>query len=237
MTSDRLAQTVRQQLGLGRLVPLGGPHDGAWITEAAAEAVLRRAAEAVRGVRLDALRIALTDPDDAHEPAVPPQPSALPSGPLRLTADFGATPSAPLPTTASHLRGVLATAATERLGLTVTEVDLRVTALLDEDTEPEPVRPPEPRQASEVRDGDEARAAEAALGVPGVTALTGTLGRAIHMEERQAGDTALPHRHVRVELATDADRRAVQVAREVRVAVSSALQDSPTVAVLVTAVS
>ncbi|MEV1084308.1 nucleopolyhedrovirus P10 family protein [Streptomyces sp. NPDC050211] len=236
MTSDRLAQTVRQQLGLGRLVPLGGPHDGAWITEAAAGAVLRRAAETVRGVRLGALRIALTDPDDAHEPAVPPPPSALPPGPLRLTADFGATPSAPLPTTASSLREALATAAAERLGLTVTEVDLRVTALLDEDTEAEPVRPPEPRQASEVRDGDEARAAEAALGVPGVTALTGTLGRAVHIEERQVDGAALPHRHVRLELATDADRRPVQVAREVRVAVSSALQDGPTVAVLVTAV-
>ncbi|WP_155054888.1 nucleopolyhedrovirus P10 family protein [Streptomyces blattellae] len=236
MTSDRLAQTVRQQLGLGRLLPLGGPHDGAWITEEAAESLLRRATDSVRGVRLGALRIALTDPDDVHEPAVPPPPSALPPGPLRLTGDFAATPSAPLPTTASRLRTALTAAARDRLGLTVTEVDLRVTALLDEDAEPEPVRPPEPKEASETRDGAEARAAEAALGVRGVTALTGTLGRAVHIEERRVDDTALPHRHVRLELAADADHQAVRVAREVRVAVSSALQDGPTVAVLVTAV-
>ncbi|MDF3147647.1 nucleopolyhedrovirus P10 family protein, partial [Streptomyces sp. T21Q-yed] len=66
-TADRWTQAVKRQLGLGRLLPLGGPHDGAWITEGAAEAVLRRAAEDMRGVRLDALRIALVDPDDADE--------------------------------------------------------------------------------------------------------------------------------------------------------------------------
>ncbi|MGA6226178.1 nucleopolyhedrovirus P10 family protein, partial [Streptomyces umbrinus] len=47
MTADRWTQAVRNQLGLGRLLPLGGPHDGAWITEAAATAVLRRAARSV----------------------------------------------------------------------------------------------------------------------------------------------------------------------------------------------
>ncbi|MFI9758715.1 nucleopolyhedrovirus P10 family protein [Streptomyces sp. NPDC051963] len=237
MTSDRLAQTVRQQLGLGRLVPLGNPRDGAWITERAAEAVLQRSAEGVRGVRLGAVRIALTDPDDAQEPAVQPPPSALLPGPLRLTADFAATASAPLPTTAARLRSTLATAAIQQLGLTVTDVDLRVTALLDEDTAPTAVRPPEPRAASEAREGDEARVAEAALGVPGVTGLTGTLGRAVHIEERQTDDTVLPHRHVRVELATAADHRALDVAREVRAAVSKALRNAPTVAVLVTAVT
>ncbi|MCZ9338699.1 nucleopolyhedrovirus P10 family protein, partial [Streptomyces sp. TRM76130] len=32
-TADRWARTVREQLGLGRFLPLGTPPDGAWITE------------------------------------------------------------------------------------------------------------------------------------------------------------------------------------------------------------
>ncbi|GAA4089144.1 nucleopolyhedrovirus P10 family protein [Streptomyces shaanxiensis] len=237
-TADRWTQAVRNQLGLGRLLPLGGAHDGAWISERAAEAVLRRAAEDMRGVRLDALRIGLTDPEEAHEAAVPPPPSALPPGPLRVTAEFAAPATEPLPATAERLRDLLAAAATDRLGLTVTEVDLRVTALLDEDAEPAPVRQPEPARAAEPAGPDEERVATAALMVPGVTQLTGALsglGRAVHIEERQ-DEAALPHRHVRVELAVSTDRRAVEVAREVREWVGEALADRPTVAVLVTAV-
>ncbi|MCL8016002.1 nucleopolyhedrovirus P10 family protein [Streptomyces sp. AS02] len=239
-TADRWTQAVRHQLGLGRLLPLGSARDGAWISERAAEAVLRRAAEDMRGVRLDVLRIALSDPEDAHEAAVPPPPSALPPGPLRVTADFAATAAEPLPATAQGLRGLLATAATERLGLTVTEVDLRVTALLDEDedTEPAPVRQPEPAAAAEPGNPDEERITAAVLAVPGVARLTGALGglgRAVHIEERQGG-TALPRRHVRVEISVRAEHRAVEVAREVRTRVGQELADHPTVAVLVTAV-
>lgn len=237
-TADRWTQAVRQQLGLGRLVPLGGARDGAWISERAAEAVLRRAAEDLRGVRLGRLRIALTDPEETYEAAVPPPPSALPPGPLRVTADFAATAAEALPVTADRLRALLAATATERLGLTVTEVDLRVTALLDEDAEPAPVRPPEPTRAAEPGNPDEERIAAVTLAVPGVTRLTGALGgasRAVHIEKRQ-DEAALPHRHVRVELAVGTDHRAVDVAREVRERVGNALADHPTVAVLVTAV-
>ncbi|MGW4007061.1 hypothetical protein ACWEGM_35730, partial [Streptomyces nigra] len=49
-TADRLQRAVRRQTGLGRLLPLGGARDGAWIFEKAAEAVLRRAAEPVHGL-------------------------------------------------------------------------------------------------------------------------------------------------------------------------------------------
>ncbi|MGI5374413.1 nucleopolyhedrovirus P10 family protein [Streptomyces sp. CA-251387] len=237
-TADRWTQAVRNQLGLGRLLPLGGARDGAWISEKAAEAVLKRAAEDMRGVRLGTLRIALTDPEDAQEAAVPPPPSALPPGPLRVTADFAATATEPLPATADRLRELLAAAATERLGLTVTEVDLRVTALLDDDVEPAPVRQPEPAQAAAPGNPDEERVCAAAQAVPGVTRLTGALGglaRAVHIEERQ-DEAALPHRHARVEIAVSADHRAVEVAREVRRKAGAALPDHPTVAVLVTAV-
>ncbi|KUO03593.1 hypothetical protein [Streptomyces caeruleatus] len=237
-TADRWSQAVRQQLGLGRLLPLGGARDGAWISEKAAEAVLRRAAEDMPGVRLDTLRIALADPEETYEAAVPPPPSALPPGPLRVTGDFAATAAEALPVAADRLRRLLSVTATERLGLTVTEVDLRVTELLDEDAEPAPVRQPEPARDAEPQNPDEERVAAVTLAVPGVTRLTGVLGaasHAVHLEERQDG-TALPRRHVRVELAVGADHRAVEVAREVRRRVQDALVDHPTVAVLVTAV-
>ncbi|WP_030040071.1 hypothetical protein [Streptomyces resistomycificus] len=249
MTADRLAQAVRQRLGLGRLLALGGPRDGAWISEEATRAVLRHATEGLPGVRLGPLRIGPADPANAREPAVPPPPSALWPGPLRVTAEFEATPEQPLPTTADRLRAALTAIATERLGLVVAEVDLRVTALLDGTEEPapeappqaSPVRPPEPSAApgaarsAEVGGGDEGRAGAAALAVTGVTRLTGLLGLPVHIEERQ-GESTLPRRHVRIELAVGTDRRALDVAREVRAEVERALPDQPTVAVLVTAV-
>ncbi|MEV6116747.1 nucleopolyhedrovirus P10 family protein [Streptomyces sp. NPDC052109] len=239
MTADRWTQAVRHQVGLGRLLPLGGPHEGAWITEGAARAVLEQAAShGVPGLRLDALRLALADPGEAPEPVVPAPPSALPPGPLRLTADFAAPAAEPLREVASRLRLTLATAARQRLGLVVTDVDLRVTDLLDAAAPAAHMRAPRPVRAREATDPDEARVAAAALSVPGVTGLTGSLGglgRAVQVRERTAGG-ALPHRHVCVELTTGGDRRALDVARRVRTAVRDALEDRPTVAVLVTAV-
>ncbi|MFD9393619.1 nucleopolyhedrovirus P10 family protein [Streptomyces sp. NPDC060000] len=236
MTADGWTSAVRHQLGLGRLLPLGGPRDGAWITEAAAEAVLRRAVRNVEGVRLGALRIAVADPAGVYEPAVPPPPGALPPGPLRVTADIAAYSSEPLPTAASRLRSALTAAATERVGLVVSQVDLRVTALLDEDPEPEAVLAgPEPPPVGTAQHGDEARATVAALSVPGVTRLTDVVGRAVRIEEREHV-TALPHRHARVEIAVSANHRALDVARKVRGVVSEALRDHPTVTVLITAV-
>ncbi|TPQ19578.1 nucleopolyhedrovirus P10 family protein [Streptomyces sporangiiformans] len=248
MTADQWTRAVRHQLGLGRLLPLGGPQDGAWLTESAADSFLRRAARDVPGVRLGALRLGLADPEQTQVAAVPPPPSALPPGPLRISGEFEATLASadPLPSLAAVLRAALAAAATERLGLTVTEVDLRVTGLLEEDETD--VRPnglqhpeePEPGPGTEPEpDDDESRVAAAALAVPGVTRLTGALGglaRPVHITEYSA-DAALPRRHVRVEIAVRADRRTVDVAREVRAAASEALPDHPTVAVLVTEVS
>ncbi|MFF7176053.1 nucleopolyhedrovirus P10 family protein [Streptomyces pseudovenezuelae] len=237
MTAEQWARTVRHQLGLGRLLPMGGPRDGAWISEEAVRAVLRTAAEDLRGVRLGAVRIGLARPEEAHESAVPPPPSALPPGPLRLAAEFEATPAEPLPVTAERLRAALAGAAAGVLGLELDEVDLKVTALLEEDAERSPVRVPEPPRPAEAGSGDETLVAVAALAVPGVDRLTGVLGRPVHIEDRETGDGSLPRRHVRVELAVGADRRALDVAREVRAAVGEVLADRPTVAVLVTAVT
>ncbi|MCP3766192.1 MULTISPECIES: nucleopolyhedrovirus P10 family protein [unclassified Streptomyces] len=268
MTAERWTRTVRQQVGLGRLLPLGGPRDGAWIFERAAGAVLRRAVErAEPGLRLDGLRIALASPEDAAEPVVPAPPSALPPGALRVTARFAAPAAEPLPVTADRLRAVLSRAAAERIGLVVTEVDLGVTELLDadagaagpaagsgpdgtvdgpgdtpiEDLAGTPIEGPAttPIEAAESGGGsDEERVAAAALAVPGVSRLTGALGRPVHLASspRVPGGAALAGRHVRVDLAVGADHRALDVARSVRAAVSAALPDRPTVAVLVTAV-
>ncbi|MDI1454497.1 nucleopolyhedrovirus P10 family protein [Streptomyces sp. ATE26] len=237
---DRWTRVAGQRPGLGRLLPLGGPRDGAWIVQRAVEAVLARAAGGVPGVRLGTARITLADPDDVHDPVVPRPPGALPAGGLRIAADFAAPAAEPLPATASRLRLALLTAATDVLGLAVTEVDLRVTELLEAADEPgPPVDAPRPPAAREPAAGDEARAAAAALSVPGVTRLTGSLGglgRAVHIE-RRAGAAALPHRHVRVELATDGTHRALDVSQRVREAVRDALDDHPTVAVLITGVA
>lgn len=132
MVADRLAQAVRHQLGLGRLLPLGDTPDGAWLVERAAVGALRAAASrTVPNVRLSGLRLALAAPDEAGTPAVPAPPSALPPGPLRIEAEFAATADAPLTSAGEQLRTALLSAAGAELGLRVSEVDLRVTDLLD----------------------------------------------------------------------------------------------------------
>lgn len=248
MTADAWTSAVRHRLGFGRLLPLGGPRDGAWITEAAAEAVLRRAVRGVGGVRLGALRLGPAEPEGEgegegageFESVVPAPPSGLAPGPLRVMAECAATVSEPLPAAVARLRSALAAAATERLGLVVSQVDLRVTELLDVEPGAEPERSPEPPVAplpgGGALAGDEALAAEAALSVPGVTGTSGVLGRAVRVEQWQGATAALPRRHARVEITVSADRRAVDVARAVRGAVTRTLPDHPTVAVLVTAV-
>jgi hypothetical protein len=127
MTSERLAEAVRAQVALGRLLPLGEPAEGVWITEQAAAGALRAAAAGVTGVRLGSLRMG---PDE--------------SGALHAHAAFEAAPDRPLPVTAQRLRGVLWEAAHDGLGLRIAAVDLTVTGLIDgAPVPPQPV-PPQP---------------------------------------------------------------------------------------------
>ncbi|MEV1047412.1 hypothetical protein [Streptomyces sp. NPDC049916] len=242
--ADGWAAAVRQRLGLGRLLPLGGPGDGVWIAETAAASVLRGAA-AVPGTVLGKLRIgsaaepsgdpaetgtAAVDrgalasapaPASVSAPAPAPAPvSALPAGPLRIEAEFSAGADRPLPDAAASVREALWAAADARLGLDIAEVDLRVTELLDGDA-PDQVTPAMPTVPVATAEGP---AAVAAAGVPGVVSLTAVLGPAV----RTAQD------HVRIEVATAADRRALDVARSVRRAVASATDDRLPVTVLVT---
>ncbi|OEV12041.1 hypothetical protein, partial [Streptomyces nanshensis] len=136
MDAEGLSRAVRRQLGLGRLLPLGDAADGAWLVESAAVRVLSAAAlRELPDVRIGRLRLGPAgpetgDPDAADPPAVPPPPSALPPGPLRVEAEFEATPHAPLTTTAELLRAALFRAAERELGLRVVTVDLRITDLV-----------------------------------------------------------------------------------------------------------
>ncbi|QNE78126.1 hypothetical protein F0344_29160 [Streptomyces finlayi] len=223
--ADKWTAAVRQRLGLGRLLPLGGPGDGTWIAERAADAVLREAA-AGSGAVLGKLRIGPVDPGADPAPTgddgvVPAPPSAYPAGPLRIEAEFSATMDQPLPAMAEALRSVLLDAARQRLGMVVTEADLRVTELLDTAPEPVAAAPAEVRAA-----GVDEAAGAAASSVPGVVALTQVLGSAVHTDED----------HVRVEVATAWDHRALDVAQAVRTAVTAAVEGRPPVGVLITAV-
>ncbi|MBT1102543.1 hypothetical protein OH797_30275 [Streptomyces anulatus] len=232
---DGWTAAVRQRLGLGRLLPLGGPADGAWIAETAAAAVLR-GATARPGTVLGKLRIGPTEEAveaavagghdasrDPAEPVPPPAPpNALPPVALRIEAEFSTTPDRPLPDAAAALRAALLAAATARLGLEIAEVDLTVTALLevgaaDQVTTAETA--PSARGAE-----PEGAVATAAAGVPGVVSLTRVMGGPVHT----APD------HVRVEVATAGDHRALDVARSVRTAVAAAMEDRLPVSVLVT---
>ncbi|MET4923950.1 hypothetical protein P3L51_16535 [Streptomyces sp. PSRA5] len=227
--ADGWSAAVRERLGLGRLLPLGDAADGVWLAEQAATTALRRGAARVPGAALGRLRIRLADPGSAEPPGVPPPPSALPPGALRVEGDFAAVAGEPLPDVAERLRTALYAHAVDRLGLRVTEVDLRVTALLE--TEPaagsdsqDSAGAAEPIGASAV--DPKGTAALVAAHVPGVARLSGSLGTAVLMTNG----------HVRVELATAAGHRPWEVARAVGRAVSAALPSHPTVAVLITAV-
>ncbi|MFJ2027539.1 hypothetical protein ACIODW_27530 [Streptomyces sp. NPDC087897] len=227
---DGWTAAVRERLGLGRLLPLGGPAEGAWIAETAAAAVLRGAA-AHPGTVLGKLRIGPAEEAMAGAPAAPPgpgapavapaPPGALPPVPLRIEAEFSASLDRPLPDAAAALRSALLTAAAARLGLEVTEVDLTVTALLADGAPDQVTARTAPAVPVAGADGP---VAEAVAGVPGVVSLTRVLGSPV----LTAAD------HVRVEVATAGNRAAREVARSVHTAVTAALDRPLPVSVLVT---
>ncbi|WP_369200991.1 hypothetical protein [Streptomyces sp. PU-14G] len=265
MPTEKLTQVVRQQLGLGRLLPLGRAADGAWVAEEAAVGVLLRP---VRGGRLSGVRIDLTDPGRASEPAVPPPPSALRPGPLALTADLAVTASRPVQDAADAVRDTLLSAAERDLGLPLETVDLRVTELLESaageagsagDSSRTVGPPGDAHDPEGGAHGDAEHLARAVLAVDGVARLAPVVGPAL---SRVAAGPA-PHavdvteadggrgggRHVLLQLAFSPTRRALDTARAVREAARAALAhgggagggggsggEQATIAVLVTAV-
>lgn len=242
MDADALTRAVRDHLRIGRILPLGGAVDGVWITERAAAAVLRRAAARVPDARVESLRLALADPGTAEEPAVPPPPSALPPGPLRIEAALGAAVARPLPECAFELRNVLAVAARNRLGLAVAAIDLHVTELLEGPREtPDPADDEGPDDDGADDDGaDDDTAAgpgrnlgtdlsAAVLAVPGVRALP----RATVAADGIPQDGTSPGRLVRLDLAVHGKRRSLDIAREAAAAARQAVGPAA-VTVLVT---
>ncbi|MFD9317858.1 hypothetical protein ACFWDQ_09100 [Streptomyces sp. NPDC060053] len=254
MKTEAWTQSVRHQLDLGRLLPLGGPGDGTWITEQAAVGVLGRAAAAIPGVRLESLRIGPAPLEPVSEPAVRPPVSALPPGPLRIEAAFAASLGRPLPETAAQLRSALLSAAAERLGLATVTADLRVTDLqAGSETvvrsltstramEPAPeavaaaptARTSPPETGTGPTWGPAGEPADVASAVPGVARLTAVLGsRPVKVLDHDDP----PGRHIEVQLAVAPGHHPLEVARAVRAAVADAATvDAPgpiTVAVLV----
>ncbi|EDY57741.2 conserved hypothetical protein [Streptomyces sviceus ATCC 29083] len=248
---------VRRRLGLGRLLPLGGPHDGTWITEQAAVQALGRTAAEVPGVRLESLRIGSAPLQPVSEPAVRPPASALPPGPLTIEAAFTASFVRPLPESAEELRSALLGAAAEQLGLATVTADLRITDLLEGPeagmagmagmasptaataTTPTPeaaaTRNSPPVTGTGSMRGLVGELADVATGVPGVARLTTVLGsRPVRVEDHDDP----PGRHIEVHLAVGPGHRPLSVARAVRDAVAgAATTDTPgpvTVAVLIT---
>ncbi|MDX6356672.1 MAG: hypothetical protein QOF98_3575, partial [Streptomyces sp.] len=203
---DRLTRTVREQVALGRLLPLGGPDDAAWIAESAAVRVLRRSAAGLPGVRLGEVGVLLGAAAEADVlVAAPPQGApvgALPHLPLRVEAAFEAAVDEPLPAVAERLRDVLWAAARDGVGLAVAAVDLRVTGLLEDGLLEDGPLPPDDHDEDAAGGGQElgqamalpgtAEALEATVrAVPGVLGLTRRLaglgpGLRVH-------DTAPPH--------------------------------------------
>ncbi|MGK5533024.1 nucleopolyhedrovirus P10 family protein, partial [Streptomyces sp. URMC 129] len=213
MGSDPLLREVRRQLSLGRLLPLGAPEDGAWVAESAAAALLLRAAGSVAGARADALRIGPAGggvtAGAAGAAGVPPPPSGLPPGPLRIGASVAVSAERPLRESADAVRAALATAAAERLGLDVAAVDVEVTGLLPDAAPPAGAAPPASVPGTAPGSGPGAAVAAAVLAVPGVLALSGALGGPARAVEITDGGGV-----VRVQLAVGTDRRALDVARD-----------------------
>ncbi|MFC5761685.1 nucleopolyhedrovirus P10 family protein [Actinacidiphila bryophytorum] len=251
MTMDRLARTVREQVALGRLLPLGEAADAAWITESAAVGALRRAAGKVPGVRLGAVALALGE--DGQEPAAADGAApvgALPHRPLRITADFEAGLDDPLPRTAERLRAALWATAQDWLGVPVHSVDLAVTGLLDGGPAGEAVlegvvvedgEGPQELAQDAAAGGPAPRVAAAALAVPGVLRLTrrlAGLGSGVRVRDSAAGADTAAGRRVQLQFAVAAGHRPAVVARAVTAAAAAVTAaDAPgpvTTAVVVT---
>ncbi|WP_406345170.1 nucleopolyhedrovirus P10 family protein [Streptomyces sp. NBC_00648] len=193
MTPDVWSTEVRRRLALGRLLPLGDPADGAWVTERAAGAVLRAACASVPGLAVTSLRLALADPAAAGVPTVPPPPSGLPPGDVRAAVEVAVWGDG-RPRT-EGVREAMLSASSARLGLRLSRVDIRVTSLLDAPAHPAPPDPP-----PGVHPGPP-------LSVPGVAFLTSELAGPLG---------ATPEC---LEVAVAPGHRAVEVVREVRAVV------------------
>lgn len=224
MTMDPLTRTVREQVALGRLLPLGGPDDTVWITQQAAVGVLRRSCAALPGIRLGEVDVALADGVPTVVPDAAPV-GALPHLPVWIDAGFEAAADEPLPLAADRVRDALWAAARDLLGLRVAAVDLRVTGLLADEPVPRTPDTPSPDALPGSAEPGTAEGVEAAaLAVPGVLSLTrrlAGLGPGLRVRDTTA-DEGAPGRRVQAQIAVAPGSVPLDVARAVLAAVTTA---------------
>ncbi|GAB2859999.1 hypothetical protein GCM10027074_28900 [Streptomyces deserti] len=113
--ADRVIKAVRAEVRLGGMLPLDDPALDLRIAESAAAKVLRRAADRVPGARAASCRLTPTGDGTA----------------VHATMTLATTLDQPLTDRAAQVRRAVLDAAEKELGLAVTEVDLRVDAVLD----------------------------------------------------------------------------------------------------------
>ncbi|MBB0245737.1 hypothetical protein FNQ90_16905, partial [Streptomyces alkaliphilus] len=179
-----LTETVREQVRMGRLLPLGDPvpAGAGWIAEGAVRELLTGDAHAVPGARLLRLRFS---PDTTAAPlGREERPAAgLTAGAVLLDAEVLLSGEEPLPQAAERVRTAL-TAGARALSLPVTAVDVRVAGLLEAEERPEepgdgaPTVPDTPASRTPSRPGStsgDTDARERAV-VTAVTAPTGVRG-------------------------------------------------------------
>ncbi|WP_326599339.1 hypothetical protein [Streptomyces sp. NBC_01803] len=123
----RVMDIVRLELRPGRTLPLGEPDEDTWVVEAAAARVCRAAAESVPGVRAGSCRVA------------PPAEGAR-RGPVRVRLEVVVDLSWTVPGLADAVRGRVAAAAWEDIGLEVGAIDIVVVDMIDAADEPHPRR-------------------------------------------------------------------------------------------------
>ncbi|RMI34613.1 hypothetical protein [Streptomyces triticirhizae] len=121
--TTRVMEIVRLELRPGRTLPLGEPNEDAWIVEAAVARVFREAVEELDAVRVGSCRIA---PVGRAAPGERP-----PRGPVAVRIEVVAGLRWTVPELAEAVRGRLAVAADEELGLEVRTVDVHVLDLTD----------------------------------------------------------------------------------------------------------
>jgi hypothetical protein len=113
--AERVMRAVRDEVRLGRMLPLDDPAQDLRIAETAAANVLRRAADSVPGARAVSCRLALgVDGTTVH-----------------AAMTLAAALDQPLPERAALVREAVLLAADRELGLAVTNVDLEVVAVLE----------------------------------------------------------------------------------------------------------
>ncbi|MEV5594531.1 Asp23/Gls24 family envelope stress response protein [Streptomyces sp. NPDC052496] len=113
----RVMDLVRTELRPGRTLPLGGPEDDAWITEAAAAKSFRAAAETLPDVQAGSCRVTLL----------------APRGPVKVTLELAAGYAWPLPGLADRVRERVRAAARDDVGLEVGEIDVTVVDLVEDE--------------------------------------------------------------------------------------------------------